>query len=214
MPPRQSKRLGVYCLEGRWVEPLHRDRTSIRGLLDYLKSAGLIEFDHHRTRSPRTLKARMIEWNEAHPSYELGYFAGHGSSYGRLDPRTRFRMLSLDQLAAPLAGQCAGRVVFLATCVTARNASQMTNFLETTGAIAVCGYRKSIEWTEAFAADTLIIDALARHRRSRIRPLPAFRDVERRHRWISDRLGFVYFIRRVPEDERNREVEGWIRPVE
>src|ERR1035438_4157364 len=174
MARKPSKRLGVYCLEGRWADPLHRDRTSIRGLLEYLRSAGLIDFEHHRTRSPKTLSARMTEWNTVHPTYELGYFAGHGDTYGRLNPRNRLRrLIYLDELAAPLAGQCTGRVLFFATCVTARNKSQMTHFLKTTGAAAVCGYRKDTEWTEAFAADTLVIESLAHHRRDGIRPLPA-----------------------------------------
>lgn len=214
MARKPSKRLGVYCLEGRWAEPLHRDRTSIRGLLEYLKSAGEIEFEHHRTRSPSALKSWIVDWDQGHPSYELGYFAGHGDSYGRLNPRARKRrMIYLDQLAAPLAGRCEGRVLFFATCVTAHNSSQMIHFLKTTGATAVCGYRKSTEWTDAFAADTLILQALAYHRRGNIRPLPAFHDVEKRHPWIKDRLGFVYFTSHAAEED-SRQAELWVGSIE
>jgi hypothetical protein len=177
---------------------------SMQGLLEYLKKTKSIVYAHHRTRSPRALRARLAEWKIRHPTYELGYFAGHGGSHGQLAPggNTRLRRtIYLDDLADALAGKCDGRVMFFATCVTARNTTQMKQFLKTTGAIAVCGYRKSVWQAEAFAADTLIIEALARHRvpNQHVRPLAAFRDIEKNHPWITERLGFVYFTPQVQD---------------
>jgi len=214
MARKASKRLGVYCLEGRWAESmLKRDHASIKGLLEYLQKDGLIEFQRHRTTSPKTLKTRMAEWQLHHPTYELGYFAGHGTSHGLLLPGGGSRLrrpVYLDEVAGALLGRCEGRAVFFATCVTARNTAQMTEFLRTTRAIAVCGYRKSVLKAEAFAADTLIIEALARHRgeNRQIRPLRAFRDLEKNHPWIKDRLGFVYFTSQLEED--SAESTRWV----
>jgi hypothetical protein len=212
MSRKPSKQLGVYCLEGRWAEALlERDRTSVRGLLDYLSSAGLIKFEHHRTRNPKTLKRWMAAWQLGYPTYELGYFAGHGNFGGQLDPRVKFgKMVYLDDLADSLRDRCQGRVVFFATCVTARNKFQMTYFLKATGATAVCGYRKSVDRTEAFAADVLIIDSFARNRGANgIRPKQAFREIAKRYPWIVNRLGFVYFM---PEfDADSPESESWVQ---
>jgi hypothetical protein len=69
----------------------------------------------------------------------------------------RKRGLSIEELGDALTDACRGALVHLGGCGVLRISDRrVKRFLETTGAVAVCGYERSADWLEAAGLELLL----------------------------------------------------------
>ncbi|MDP8943088.1 MAG: hypothetical protein M3N16_03070 [Actinomycetota bacterium] len=151
-------RLRIFCLEGEWESEL-TDQQSVQPLLEVLKHAGGADYIHRRVATEAELDRLLGRWR-GHTSYEVLYLASHGESgaltLGEGDP------VPLERLSEKLQDSCEDAVVHLSGCQTLRASDRsVRRFLDQTGAEAVCGYRRLVDWVPGAAMDLVLFHALA-----------------------------------------------------
>lgn len=175
---------GVFCLEGDWSDHL-ADKSSVRPLLEVLEPMAKVPFIHRDVGTPAELEHYLRKWTQKrYANYFLAYLAFHGTpgnlAVGRHD-------VSLADLEAVLAGRCDGRVVYFAGCsILDIDQGEIDGFRKATGARAVCGYVKDVDWLVAAAFELLLIEALTYYARTDA----AFKFMNREYAGLVDKLGF------------------------
>ncbi|RLS65800.1 MAG: hypothetical protein DWH97_05725 [Planctomycetota bacterium] len=152
----RTKVRGIFCLETDWSEV--RTSPSVEPMLELLKRSPLtIPFVHRNVVTTDTLAYYIGKWaQKRHDDYPILYLAFHGIQgevqFG--DLRRRTARVTLDQLEESLRGKCAGRVIHFGSCGTLGvSLRRMRRFVEETGALAVSGYEKDIDWVRSAALD-------------------------------------------------------------
>ncbi len=153
---------GVFCLEGSWAEDGDlTDRTSVEQPLRMLEGAGECGPVIHRDVATRgEFEYYLREWLKAkyRARYPLAYLAFHGSKgeiYVGADG------MRLDDLAGLMGGKAAQRIIYFGSCSTmAAPEAQLRGFCAATGAKAIVGYAKRVQWRESAAFDVLLIPRL------------------------------------------------------
>jgi hypothetical protein len=95
-----------------------------------------------------------------HASYPILYLPFHGTpgtiQFG--DLRKPGNIISLDQLEETLSGKCKGRIVYFSSCDTlAENGNRLRRFVRRTESLAVCGFRRYVDWLTSTAFDLLFL---------------------------------------------------------
>ena len=151
-----TKVRGIFCLETDWSEV--RTSPSVEPMLELLKRSPLsIPFVHRNVVTADTLDYYLKKWTQRrHDDYPILYLAFHGIEgevqFG--DLRRRGARVSLDCLEDSLRGRCAGRVShcgFRRTLGVSQR--RLCQFIEETGALAVSGYEKDIDWMRSAMLD-------------------------------------------------------------
>lgn len=176
MPP------GVLCLEGMWTNKL-TDRSTVRPVLDMLETSNHIRYVYRDIGTPEELRHYLRLWTQKQYSrYRLGYLAFHGDPGCIWVGSTR---VGFDDLGDWLAGRAAGRVLYFGSCSTMKVTDDELRILrERTGARAVVGYGRYIEWLESLAFEVLLIEALSRYKHIDA----PFRYLEKNYRPLMERL--------------------------
>lgn len=171
-------------MEGPWSDGL-KGRKSIRPLLELAQTVGDIPFVHVPVYSRDALESIVQMWRQRQYSrYSFGYFAFHGAKGRILIDR---ESITLPDLGEMLRGVCQDRIVYFGSCSTLRvSKEEISAFLKETGARAVLGYTKEVDWFESAAFDLLLLDALTRFQR----PDAIDRWPQKRHPDMCERLGF------------------------
>src|SRR5437867_8937471 len=153
---------GVFCLEGEW-SPDIKDQSSVEPALVLLSKmpeyhtpyvrrdvATRAEFDHYVTK-----------WLQVkYAGYPILYLAFHGTEgtirFG--DLRKNENVVTLDELAQLLEGRCRGRMIYFSSCDTmGEHGNRLRSFLRRTDALAVCGFRRYVDWLTSMAFDLLFL---------------------------------------------------------
>lgn len=190
-----AKPPGIFLLEGAW-SPKLTSTDSTLPLLTYLHDSQVISSVAHRyVDTVEGLIDAATKWGQKQYEHlSLGYFGFHGEPGGVWLGR---KWVTLEELAQPLAGKCSNRVIYFGSCaVLAEREGEGERFLKTTGARAVIGYTKSVEWMESSAFDLLLFDALTRYQRLR----PAEIWLRKTYPDITERLG-LRVLHRAPQKE-------------
>ncbi len=154
------RRPGVFCVEGDWSSKL-TDRSSVQPLLRALEGLNVVKVIHRSAGTRTELEHLLKRWvQKQYDDYMLGYLAFHGSPglvhLGR-------DSVSLEELGELLEGACTGRVLHFGSCSVLKSAeTSLKAFLHQTGARAVCGYTKDVDWLQSAAFDLLLISELVR----------------------------------------------------
>jgi hypothetical protein len=151
-------------LEASWDNENLTDRASVLPTLELLERMGEIDFVHRDIGTRAELEYYLERWlNEGLPYYVL-YLAAHGSDGDLLLSNRDGGRVSLDFLGGQLADQLDGCVVYLASCsILSTEEERVRRFMKQTGARAVIGYTKDVDWTESAAMDLLVLSALAQY---------------------------------------------------
>ncbi len=151
---------GVFCVEGQWHRNLDEE-GSVQPTLDLLERLRRIRYIHKDVATPDELEYFLGRWAlRQYADYHVGFFAMHGEP-GKLWLTDR-HSVDLADVAEPLAGRCEGRRLYFGSCSVMRfSDSELREFLMTTGAAMVCGYTRSVDWVEAAAFETVLLDVLA-----------------------------------------------------
>ncbi len=105
-------------------------------------------------------------------------------------------MVTLDELAVLLEGRCHQRIIYFASCGTLKlQRKAIQSFLHQTDALAVCGYRGTVDWLDATAFELLVFSAMQQHTSTVSGARAMRRRVRERTPYLSKRLGFHMVVR-------------------
>jgi len=160
---------GVFCIES-W-SPQITSRSTVRPLLEFIGQDSGLRFVHQRIETAPELHHYLSRFASL-SSYGVGYLAMHGQTGGvwaggshvaldrlgdwsRLDGRSA--LIDTDDTA-----DLTGKVLYLGSCATLnRQKRRMAELRKRTGAAAICGYTKSVDWHESAALEVMLLPALA-----------------------------------------------------
>lgn len=189
-----AKTGGIFCLEGSWADNGDlTDRTSVEQQLRMLESAGRCgkvihrdvatqdEFNHYLKE---WLKRKYGPTQAGAAGYRLAYLAFHGARGALMIGK---KELTLDDLAAVIGPDKAhDRILYFRSCSTmAATESELRAFCKQTGAKAIVGYTRPIDWLESAAFDCLLVPRLLDMKTMR----PVFSSLLREHPKFVRRLG-------------------------
>ena len=163
---------GIFCLEGDWWGKLHRG-SSVEPILELLR-----QWDPYYVRYVRRDVATRSEFEyyisrwaqKSMAAYPILYLAFHGKSSEVTigDQRLAENRITVAELGDMLEGRCHGRMIYFGSCDTLDlHGNSIQAFLRKTGAIAVCGYRRDVEWLEATAFELVVMAAMQIHSMTR-----------------------------------------------
>lgn len=96
-------------------------------------------------------------------SHPILFLAFHGLQ-GKIrigDQRKTENQIDLNTLGEHLRGACKDRIIHFGSCDTlSLHGRQLTRFVKTTGALAVCGYRETVDWNQSAAFELLVLAAM------------------------------------------------------
>lgn len=150
---------GIYCLEGIWHEDL-REKSSVRPILELLHSNQGIDHIYHSCATKEEIEFFIKKWTQRkYNKFPILYLAFHGEKNTILlgDNMT----YSLDDLAELLTGKCGNSIIIFGSCSTlAIRKNYLKKFLDRTGALAIGGYQKDVDWLPSVAFEMLILSEM------------------------------------------------------
>lgn len=148
MVTRRASR-GVFCLEGPWSTKL-TDRSTVRPLLEVADRQVDAKFIFRDVATEPETRQYLRQWTQKqYQSYSIGMFSFHGRP-GRIELGRR--VITLDALGEMLEGRCRGRLLHFDSCeVLNVLPKQIEQFRQVTGASAVSGFTRSVDWLESAA---------------------------------------------------------------
>ena len=162
MAKTRDQRKGIFCLECQWWGV--KDRTTVEPVLRLLEtlSGCNASYRHYDVATREEFDFYLRKWRGASfNNFPILYLGFHGSQGEIVVGEGRGNSLSLEDLAERLEGGCKGRVVHLGSCGAAGvHGRRLKNFLSRTGALAICGYAKNVDWLESAAFDALVLGRL------------------------------------------------------
>lgn len=181
-------RVGVFAIEGDW-SPKLTDRLTIEPLLAFMRSSRSVDVVHRRVGTPEAFADVAGRWHQKqYRRYILGWFALHGSPgavhFGRR------RVLTLEQMGDLLEDRAKGKFIYFGSCETLRvPRGEIESFRQRTGARAVAGYVREVDWFESAAFEILLLDAFTWYRRSDA----IERFLREKHSGLAKRVGFKMY---------------------
>ena len=169
---------GVFCIEN-WSGDL-RSPATVLPVLDFLRTHDAARVIHQRVSTPQEL-AHYMKWFAGNKTYRVAYLGLHGQrgkvfvgsvpvdlrtlvEWSSDDPRTRHLRTpnpsgeSEEEWVLDLTG----KVLYLGSCASLSvSPKRLKELREETGATAICGYRRSVDWYEAAGFDIMLLSALA-----------------------------------------------------
>jgi hypothetical protein len=189
---------GVLVVEGAWTASLPPD-TVLPGL-SFLRDAteARCRLVHRPVASPAELHRALADWTEPRwdrfPTLYLGFHGEPGLVY--LD-HTRTCSVDLEWISRRLAGRCQRRLIHVGACATlAVPRSRLVTFLEHTGAVAVTGYARPIDWDPSLMFELLLLWHLNQaNYRSPVSVLRALENLRRSVPGLVQQLAFRALVR-------------------
>ena len=183
-----TKRLcpGVFCVESQWSDRFD-DPATVRPILELLRNQGIIRYAYRDVARVEEFEHYLATWaQKAQDGYPIAYFGFHGEP-GCINLSGEKMPYTLEQLGDRFEGKFAGRTLYFASCSTLDvPLAQARALMLKTGANAICGYTKEIDWLESAAFDLTLIDYLITY----TRPADRFQKLQKDHRQTWRRLGF------------------------
>lgn len=144
----------IFCIEGSWSNDL-KDKLSITSALEFIKSNASINFIRKDCSTDEQFKHLLkISLQRTYQHYGIIYFAFHGSP-GILD-LGRKKRINFDSIAQVINGKAKDKIIHFGVC-SAMDLSGWTirKFRKDTGALAISGYTKDIDFIDSTLLDIL-----------------------------------------------------------
>jgi len=155
-------RKGIFCLEGDWWGDMKRTPTVEHALTLLNRLPPYYTPYIHRDVATRAEFVHYLsKWRQGkHGDYPILYLAFDGGEgtvqFG--DLRKPENEIRLEDLAQLLEGACRGRIVYFGSCDTLnQHGNRLRSFARRTDALAVCGFRRSVDWLTSMAFDLLFM---------------------------------------------------------
>lgn len=149
----------VFCLEGLWENDL-RQKSSVEPVLELLcKQYQKFDFIRKECATNGEFEFFLSKWQQKrYAKYSILYLAFHGNP-GEIILADK--KVSLEKIGEKLEGRCSNKFIIFSSCSTLNiDDSRLLNFLNRTGALAVCGYQSDVDWVRSVALDLLMIEML------------------------------------------------------
>lgn len=191
-------RKGIFCLESEWFGL--RSTVSVRPALELLRSSDYhVAFIHRDVATRAELEHYLRKWfQERHTGFEILWLAMH-SRRGLLlpgDMRRPEEKMHIDRLEEILRGKCKGKIVHFGGCRTiAMPPARIRKFLKATGAVAICGFREEVDWTESTLFEMSLLLEFQKHPMTPAGMRAALRVIRRVRPVETKAAGFAMFIR-------------------
>jgi hypothetical protein len=127
--------------------------------LELLELHQKIPYIYHDCATSEELEYFVNKWSlKRYQNFPILYFAFHGNPNEIMLGNKPY---SLDQLADILYNKCKSSVIIFGSCSTlAIDKRHLNRFLKATGALAICGYKNSVDWLESTAFEMLLLNHL------------------------------------------------------
>lgn len=179
---------GVFCLESPWgTNGDLRNRSTVLHQLRMLEGAEYCgKVIHHDVVTREEFDFYLKEWLKQKYTigYPLGYLAFHGAKGALMISKTE---LSLNDLATVIGpGKAHDRILYFGSCSTmAAPEAELKAFCKKTGAKAIVGYTRPIDWLESASFDCLVVPRLLMMRFTK----SVFTSLKKEHPTFVRRLG-------------------------
>ena len=197
--PRRRRRVknGIFCIECTWWGRLN-EPSSIRPMLELIGNGqdGAIPFVHRHADTREAFDDYVRRWAQRqYDAFPILYLGFHGED-GYLmvgDSRRTESRVYLKDLEGILAGRCAGRVIHFGACDgMSPHGRKLRGFAKRLGAVAVCGYRKDVDWIESAAFEALLFATLQGKKLTGTTFPARMRELDRLYSSLRKRVGFHY----------------------
>jgi hypothetical protein len=186
-----AKTNGIFCIEDAdWWNDLKRPSSAEPGLtLLHRLPPDYTPYIHRDVSTRDEFDYCVKKWLQAgYAKFPILYLAFHGSEgtirFGNF--KMAENKVGLDELENMLSNKCHRRIVYFSTCDTLDvHGNRLNSFVRNTGALAVCGYSKYVDWLESHVFDLLFF----REAQSNSLTVPGMRAIKRR---IHDESGSFY----------------------
>lgn len=154
-------RNGILCLEGDWEQGLKRTRSLVP-VLELVQSQWGVPFIYRTASTRDEFRAVIQEWLKAkYKTYPVLYLGFHGLP-GTL--QIGGENIPISDLAEFAEGG-EGRLVHFGACETlSAHRIILNRFLEMTRFVAICGFKKEVDWLHSCALEILILDELSKRK--------------------------------------------------
>jgi len=148
------KEKNVFCIEGDWTNNL-KDEASIKSALDFLQHNSKVRSTHRNCSTVQEFEERIkTALQKTYSKYGLIYLAFHGTP-GSINVGKR-KKLELDAIAEMIMERASDKIIHFGCCSTLDISGwDLRRFLLKTGALAVSGYTKDIEFIQSTFLDIL-----------------------------------------------------------
>jgi hypothetical protein len=177
---------GIFCLEGAWDQ--NRDltnRLSVEQQLRMFEGARICDVIHRDVATRPEFEHYLKEWlKKKYVKYPLGYLAFHGTQGSLSIGDTGVTLEELADIIGP--GKACDRILYFGSCSTmAAPEAELRTFCQKTGAKAIVGYTRRVDWMESAAFDCLLLPRLLKA----ISVKPVFTSLEKDYPSFVRRLG-------------------------
>lgn len=156
---------GIFCLEGDWSGRLDRLST-VEPILKLLRrwDPYYVPYAHRDVATREEFDLYVRKWTQRSAArFPILYLAFHGddSTLYIGDRRRKSNTVTIGELGAMLEGRCDKRVIFFGSCETlALHGHSINAFVRRTGVLAVCGYRRKVDWLDATTFELVALGAI------------------------------------------------------
>ncbi len=158
----KSMRKDVFCLEGDWNTDLTL-KGGIKHTLDFMSMNLGIDVIHRHCATEESFNYLIQEYTlPKYKDYSILYLAFHGFPNQIQVGETN---VELEDIAELCKGQLRNKIVYFGSCLTLNiDKRRINTFLKETKALAVCGYKESIDFIPSTVLDILVMETLQRHK--------------------------------------------------
>lgn len=175
----------IFCIEGNWTHDL-KDKASIKSALDFLEHNADIKSIRKDCSAVDQFNVLLqTSLQKTYKNYGIIYLAFHGSP-GVLHIGKRKKM-DFESIADLLDGQAADKIIHFGSCSTLKlEGWDLRRFWKRTGALAISGYTKNIDFIESTVLDILYFRKCQEYRK-----IPLIqRDMKQYYGRLTNELGF------------------------
>lgn len=155
----------IFCLEGDWNDNL-KHKSSILPALELLELNNGIQSIYKTCGSYGEFEVRLnqiLADKRKYNSFEIIYLAFHGSKNKIFIGDEAY---SLEEIAETFEGRLEGKIIHFGSCKTLSiDEDQAKYFLEVTGAKAISGYGKNVDFISSTVVDILFFEMCQKYER-------------------------------------------------
>ena len=191
----------IYCVEGEWGAGV-RDSESVLPILELLQQIGYADFVHRDVLTRRDLEHHLKKvYRTSSSSFPVVYIACHGEEGGL---HLGLETISIGDLGRLLDGRITDRVLHLGGCsVMKASDDDLRELARVSGARAVVGYERDVDWLESASFDLLVLGRLLSVTRSDA----IFNGLRKQNDSLAKTLGLVVATRSSVRRARSLAVE-------
>jgi len=148
------KEKNIFCMEGNWGRG-YEDSKSIKTALNFLNASVGINAVRKGCNNPEQFSSYLKDsMKESYDTFGIIYLAFHGSP-GQLHINQQEK-IDFSAIAATLQGKARDKIIHFGSCSTLRVSGwDLQRFKKATGALAISGYCKDIDFIESTVLDIL-----------------------------------------------------------